>query len=313
MIKIKVQSEFENLKTGKILNKIESFLRYKTNKSFNSFIHGVEKSLLDSGNLLLEKLGDLQKENELLIKLIFKKYKMNLYQEKIDSIREINPDYIPPKDERAVVTFYYKNKGFMNCIESEWKNIYFEYSFEDEHFDKHIDDFILKYNAFVYEKDKVFNIKKDFVFCISSANRLEKGIFPGHYSFEKFSNIGAQHDKVLKVYNVLKEYIDGTDNHNPLSETEIKDFDSFALALRVELDNKNNLNWQLVKQKVSYDMYDCDVTDYLKSELRDFDKISVPEIIKAITELDLYKGIDFSDLNDDNWKDYVDLINLDKY
>lgn len=313
MIKIKVETEFENLKTGKILNKIESFLRYKTNKSFNNFISGVEKTLLGSGELLLVKLGDLQKEDELLIKLNFKKYKMNLYQEKIDSIREINPDYIPPKDERVVVTFYYKNKGFMHCIESEGKNVYFEYSFDDEDFDKYIDDFILKYNDFVYEKDKVFNINKDFVFCISSANRLEKGIFPGHYSFEKFRNIDFYDEKILKVYRILEEYVDGTENHNPFSEVEIKHFDAFALALHVELDNKNNLNWQLIKQELSYEMYHCDATDVLKSELRDINNISVPEIIKAITELDLYKGIDFSDLNDDNWTDYIDLINLDKY
>lgn len=123
-VKITVDTVSMHNVTKSLIHKIERFYNLNLNSNYKGFVKGIRNTLIESGDIVLQKLGQLQTENNLTIEIKFDKWK----HVKIEKFPNLD-DY-----EKVEITFKYKNGSYDNQLykESDYnfsEKIQFDYFF----------------------------------------------------------------------------------------------------------------------------------------------------------------------------------------
>lgn len=302
IIKINVD---DNYNKKSFFPKTIVFWNKNFNKKYINFLKCIDNDLKESGNIVLNKLGILQNKNELIINFKMKK--------QISQKEGFNER---PFHYKVEISYSYKHSIFNDFVFVGKGNnrdlLKFKYVFKADYFNE-IDDFIEEYNKFInnFEHTEIV-IEKDFIFAEYDLRGTVKNIELDGYDFSKKD---IQYSKINKGYLSLLDFSDKTKQHNffKISPEKTDIFYSLQLVMKMRLDTADNFLWCLSFQVVSQELYSTHKCIEKDSEYRNELQLSNGNLMKALCETGIYKGLDYSDMNENNWQDYISMIDLISY
>lgn len=311
-IKITVNTVSMHNITKSLFHKIERFYNLNLNSNYKGFVKGIRNTLIKSGDIVLERLGDLQTGNNLTIEIKFDKWK----HVKVANFDKLD-DY-----EKVEITFKYKNGSYDNLLYKEddynfRDEIKFDYFFKSVDYCNEINNFITGYTDFInsMETSEIFfqrelSLLRTIKFVENSIDRKVEvaNYFP-------LSIKDLQYVKVKVAYEKIQDFLMNMGDHNLFKMTSTKaiQVDDMGLAIKLKLNTQNELVWCLSCQGLTHEMYYTDVSVEKNSEFRNYSQLENHFFLKALSEAGFYKKIDFSEANENNWKDYIKMIDLMNY
>lgn len=298
-VKIKVdytkmqRAHFPKKKVGKFWNLIFQ-LRHR------KFLNAINDELNSSANVLLSQIGLLQDSDEIEVNLEFGEDCHNISDSKKKKYRKV------------IFYFKYKNRDFFNSIYTPNDTLMiFEYYFVNKDISKDAAAFISLYKRAINEIDgnKVF-----FERGVRFIELCRKGEKREINNGEKPDDSYMQYESSSHLCEKLQEFCEATKDYNILKNIPLSDdIDVLTITLKFKINVKKELKWCISLQGISHMMSVSYLVYEKESEYRTEDEISNLNIFKAITETGVYKGIDFSDMNEENWIEYLKMTDLMSY
>lgn len=287
------RAHFPKKKVGKFWNLIFQ-LRHR------KFLNAINDELNSSANVLLSQIGLLQDSDEIEVNLEFGEDCHNISDSKKKKYRKV------------IFYFKYKNRDFFNSIYTPNDTLMiFEYYFVNKDISKDADAFISLYKRSVNEIDgnKVF-----FERGVRFIELCRKGEKREINNGEKPDDSYVQYESSSHLCEKLQEFCEATKDYNILKNIPLSDdIDVLTITLKFKINVKKELKWCISLQGISHMMSVSYLVYEKESEYRTEDEISNLNIFKAITETGVYKGIDFSDMNEENWIEYLKMTDLMSY
>lgn len=315
MNKVNINVDYSNMHQTffKFKRKIEKVWNLNFNKHYKKFLNDINDELISSAGTVLSKLGRLQDANELDIYLNFEKW-----------IRWENGFFAGngTNYEKVIIHFAYKNNDCVHFITDnghyDYANrIMFEYYFKNKNYDGEVKEFLSAYKSFIknMKTDEIFYERSISFVSLNMQGKEERKIELGYNS--ALSSSDLQHDRAVILYENLLNFCEKVKQHQffkMFSKTSsYKSHECFGLSLKFKVDVENKLTWCASFEKLYHEMYNTDTGLEIKSGYRSEDEISCFHIMQALSETGIYKGIDFTDMNEENWFQYAKMIDLMNY
>ena len=287
------RAHFPKKKVGKFWNLIFQ-LRHR------KFLNAINDELNSSANVLLSQIGLLQDSDEIEVNLEFGEDRHNI------------SDFKKKKYRKVIFYFKYKNRDFFNSIYTPNDTLMiFEYYFVNKDISKDADAFISLYKRSINEIDgnKVF-----FERGVRFVELCRKGEKREINNGEKLDGSYMQYESSSHLCEKLLEFCEATKDYNILKNVPLSDdVDVLTITLKFKINVKKELEWCISLQGISHIMSVSYLVYEKESEYRTENEISNLNIFKAITETGVYKGVDFSDMNEENWVGYLKMTDLMSY
>lgn len=189
--------------------------------------------------------------------------------------------------------------------------------FKSADYCKEISNFISGYNDFInsMKTSELFFHRE---FSLLRTNKLVEEAIDRKVEVANYFPLSVkdlQYQKLNVAYEKVQDFLINIGDHNVFKMTSTKAIrvDDMGLAIKLKLNTQNELFWCLSLQGLTHEMYYTDVSVEKNSEFRNDGELLNHLFLKALSEAEFYKGVDFSGINEQNWKDYVSMIELVNY
>lgn len=301
MKKVKIKVDYTKLQQSHLpKEKVGKFWNLIFQLQHRKFLNAINDELKSSANVLFPKIGLLQDSDKIEVNLEFGEDRHNI------------SDFKKKEYKKVIFYFKYKNRGFLNSINTENnKLMIFEHYFINKDISKDADAFLSLYKRSINKinSDMIF-FKKDIKFVELCRSGEKREINDNN----KIDDSYMQYESSRHLCEKLLFFCEATKNYNFLKNIPLsRDIDALTITLKFKINVKKELEWCVSLQGVFHEMCFSEVVYEKESEYRTENEISNLNIFKAITETGVYKGIDFSDMNEENWIEYLKMTDLMSY